>query len=315
MKYPGKFFQQQKICTLRPQGKEIVRNWLYYTLLRCYQLLNRSIFRDVWLHYHVVDDKGKKMSKSIGNVIDPHEILERYGAEPFRFWCAVEGNLDKQDFRCSFERIEGAGKTLTKLWNVARFVSMLPQTKSKKIKIETDRWIISEMNTIIKYSKEQYSKYDFHNPVIKLRHFLWETFASHYLELAKSRAYNQSGAFSKEEQESALHALNYCLENVLRLLAPVVPMFSQKIYNDIYKKNIHDEKFPVEKLVKSKIKTQDIENLNSFIWKGKKDKGLSLKSEIKELVLPKKYSPIAKDIVACHNVVKLKYGSVMELVL
>lgn len=317
MKYPGKFFHRHARCTLRPQGKEIVRNWLYYTLLRCYLLEKRSIFRDVWLHYHVVDDKGKKLSKSLGNVIDPHVILEKYGAEPFRFWCVVEGNLDKQDFRCSFERIEGAAKTLTKLWNIARFVSMMPtqQAKSKKVTTETDRWIISEMNAIIKDAKERYSKYDFHNPAIKLRHFLWETFASHYLELVKSRAYNQGGRFSKEDQESALYTLNYCLENILKLLAPVVPMFTQKIYRDIYGRNIHNEKFPTPKLTKSKISTQDIEELNSFVWKAKKDKGLSLKAEIKELMLPKKYSVISSDVAACHNVTKLRYGSAIELVL
>ncbi len=326
MKYPGKFFHRHTRCTLRPQGKEIVRNWLYYTLLRCYLLEERSIFRDVWLHYHVVDDRGKKMSKSLGNIIDPHEILEKYGAEPFRFWCVAEGNLDKQDFRCSFERIKGAGKTLTKLWNVARFVSMMPTqqrlqsnrtgtTRSKKITVETDKWIISEINNLIKYSKESYNKYDFHNPTIKLRHFLWEAFASHYLELVKSRAYNQGDRFSKEDQESALHALNYCLENILKLLAPVVPMFTQKIYRDIYGRNIHNEKFPTPKLTKTKISTQDIEELNSFIWKAKKDKGLSLKAEIKGLMLPKKYSVISSDVAACHNVTKLRYGSAIEITL
>ncbi len=315
MNYPGKFFQKHKVCTLRPQGKEIVRNWLYYTLLRCYLILGKGIFHDVWLHYHVVDDKGKKMSKSLGNVIDPHEILEKYGAEPFRLWCAVEGNLNKQDFRCSFERIEGAGKTLTKLWNISRFVSMMPSESRKKAVMETDRWIIDEMNLIIKYSKERYSKYDFHNPTIKLRHFLWETFASHYLELVKSRAYNSDNKFSKSDQASAIYALNYCLSNMLKLLAPVLPMFTQKLYANLYKKNVHSEKFPDAVRVKAKIITEDIENLNSFIWKAKRDKGLSLKAEVKELMLPKKYSIIAEDIVACHNVKKVRYGSRLELVL
>jgi len=315
MKYPEKFFQKHKFCTLRPQGKEIVRNWLYYTFLRCYLILDRGIFRDVWLHYHVVDEKGKKMSKSLGNVIDPHEILEKYGAEPFRLWCAVEGNLDKQDFRCSFERIEGTGKTLAKLWNVARFVSMLPSPRTKRTVMEMDRWIIKEMAKLIRYSRRRYNKYDFHNPTIKLRHFLWETFASHYLELVKNRAYNQDRKFSKEQQESALYALNYCLGNMLKLLAPVMPMFTQKIYKDLYKKDIHDEEFPKPKQISARISTQDIEDLNSFIWKSKKDRGLSLKAEIKELTLLRKYSVIAKDIVACHNASKLRYGRAIELIL
>ncbi len=315
MKYPGKFFQDQKICTLRPQGKEIVRTWLYYSFLRNYLLLGRGIFQDVWLHYHVVDDKGKKMSKSIGNVIDPHTILDKYGAEPFRLWCAVEGNMDSQDFRCSFDRIEGAAKTLTKLWNVARFVSAMPAPKAKKIVTETDRWIISEMNDLIKFSKEHYKRYDFHNPAIRTRHFIWETFASHYLELVKARAYNSEGKFSKDEQNSALYALNYCLQNMLKLLAPVVPIYTQKLYTELYGSSVHDEKFPDARLSKAKITAKDVEELNSFIWKSKKDKGLSLKAEIQELAMPKKYAAIAGDIAACHSVKKIKYGPAIELAL
>lgn len=80
---------------------------------------------------HVVDDKGDKMSKSLGNVVDPHEVLKKYGAEAFRIWTCLEGDISKGDIRCSFQRVEGTSKFLTKLWNIARFISsFLFQKKS-----------------------------------------------------------------------------------------------------------------------------------------------------------------------------------------
>ncbi len=315
--YPNDFFQKHKICTLRPQGKEIVRTWLYYTLLRCYQLTKNPIFKDVWIHYHVVDEHGKKMSKSVGNVLDPKIILDKYGAEPFRLWCAVEGNIAETDLRCSFERIEGAGKTLTKLWNVARFVSQFQQDSASPVKLtDTDRWIMQEINELVKHSHDCYEKYDFHSPATKIKHFLWETFASHYIELAKSRAYNPDNKFTKEEQDSAIFALNHCLDLILKLLAPIVPMLTYKIYSDLRGKDVHGEKFPeAEKEFSVAFSTEELAELNGMIWKAKKDKGISLKSEINELALPERFKTIEKDIIATHGVKKIRYDKIIEIII
>ncbi len=192
------FFEKNSPCTLRPQGKEIIRTWLYYTVLKDYLLTGKVIFKDVWINYHIVDEKGHKMSKSLGNVIDPKDILQRFGAEPFRLWAAIEGNLTKTDFRCSYERIEGTKKTITKLWNVARFISMFPPVKEFDYSHlnEADRWIIEELNGLIEYTRASYEGYDFHGPATRIKHFIWETFASHYLELVKNRAYNKDRDFS-----------------------------------------------------------------------------------------------------------------------
>ena len=303
------FFKKNFPCTLRPQGKEIVRTWLYYTVLKCYLLTNKLIFRDAWINYHIIDEKGYKMSKSKGNIIDPKDVLNKYGAEPFRLWAAVEGNLDKTDFRCSFERIEGATKTLTKLWNVSKFISMFPQTKSSNLS-DSDKWILNELNELIEYSKKKYEKYDFHNPSIKIRHFIWETLASHYLELVKSRAYNSEKQFTKEEQDSACYTLHYCLDNLLKLLAPINPMFTYKIYKDLRNKDIHFELFPeIGNKYKLKFSTKDLEELNSNVWKAKKDKGLSLIEEIKILTVPNNLKSIEKDLVKIHNVKEIKYST------
>ena len=98
------FFKKNFPCTLRPQGKEIVRNWLYYTLLKAFLLFEAKSFENVWLHMHIVDEKGKKMSKSKGNVIDPQDVLKKYGTEAFRIWTCLEGDITRGDIRCSFER-------------------------------------------------------------------------------------------------------------------------------------------------------------------------------------------------------------------
>ncbi|MBI2579207.1 MAG: valine--tRNA ligase [Candidatus Aenigmarchaeota archaeon] len=307
--YPEEFFHKHPVCTLRPQGKEIIRNWLYYTLLRCFHATGRSIFRDVWIHYHVVDESGKKMSKSVGNIIDPHEILERYSAEPFRFWAAIEGNITSDDFRCSFERIEGAGKTITKLWNVARFVSLFERPAEKPELAETDRWIMQEMNELIGFSRSSYENYDFHNPAARIKHFIWETFASHYIELVKSRAYNSAGVFTKEQQQSALYTLHYCLDTLLKLLAPVIPMITYRIYMDLRGKNIHKENFPeTDEEYKIPFSTAELEQLNSAIWKAKKDASLSLKAPVKLLALDEKFRVIEHDLKAAHSVQKIEYG-------
>lgn len=303
------FFNKMHSCTLRPQGKEIVRTWLYYTLLKSYILTDRIIFDDVWIHHHIVDEAGKKMSKSVGNVIDPHVILEKYGAEPFRLWCATEGDLSEGDLKCSFERIEGAAKTITKLWNICRFVALFDRAENVSHLEELDKWIINETNLLADFCRQRYEIYDFHEPAVRLKHFLWETFASHYLELVKNRAYNQSSAFTKKQQESALYTLHYCIDMLLKMLAPVIPFVTYEICMKMRGDDVHKEKFPEPNvLYEVPFRKEDIEALNSSIWKAKKDKSLSLKAKVAKLTIPEKFQGIEKDIIYTHSVEKLDYG-------
>jgi valyl-tRNA synthetase len=308
------FFRQNPQCSLRPQGKEIIRTWLYYTLLKDYLLTGKCIFEDVWINYHIIDEKGYKMSKSAGNGIDPKDVLDRFGAEPFRLWAALEGNLEKTDFRCSFERIEGAGKTVSKLWNVARFISMF---NPKDLSFESvnehltdlDKWILNETNLLIIGANESYERYDFHNPVASIRHFIWEVFASNYLELVKNRAYNQNNEFTEGQKNAAIYTLNHVLDSVLILLAPVIPFITYKIYWSLRGKDIHFEKFiTVGKEFRVNISTSEIVELNSFIWKSKKEKGLSLRDEVKKLIIDEKFKGIQHDLISAHNIKHLLFG-------
>lgn len=304
-----KFFEKNSPCSLRPQGKEIIRTWLYYTLLKCYLLTGKCIFNDAWINYHIVDEKGKKMSKSTGNVINPQEVLKKFGAEPFRLWAAVEGNLERDDFRCSFERIEGTGKTIVKLWNVAKFISMFDNA-SKPAKLNPlDEWILSELDRLVAVADESYGNYNFHEPAIQLKHFIWETFASHYMELVKNRAYNQEGKCSKEEQESALYTLHACLETLLKLLAPIMPMLTYKLSMDLFGKDVHFEEFPkADGKHKAPFATEELLAFDSAVWKAKKDKALSLKAEVKKAVIPEALKAIEKDLCSTHGIKQVEYG-------
>jgi valyl-tRNA synthetase len=310
------FFSKNSPCTLRPQGKEIVRTWLYYTLLKDYLLTGEVIFKDVWINYHIVDEKGHKMSKSMGNVIDPKDILDRFGAEPFRMWAAIEGNLVKTDFRCSFDRIEGTKKTITKLWNVARFISMFPYVSVFNLDDlpEADKWIIEEMSKLIEYARESYENYDFHGPATRIKHFIWETFASHYLELVKSRAYNRDDSFSEKEMGAAHFTLHLVLENILKLLSPIIPLITYRIYMDIKGLDIHLTDFPVPiSRFKIRFSTEDLEGLNSFVWKAKKDGGVSLRDEVMELLMSEKFRGVEKDLKNMHNIQKIGFGESREI--
>jgi len=309
------FFKHNPTCSLRPQGKEITRTWLYYTLLKDYLLTGHCIFDDVWINYHIVDENGKKMSKSSGNGIDPKEILDKFGAEPFRLWAALEGNLEKTDFRCSFERIEGAGKTISKLWNVSKFITMFKESEFKNMTeaephfTELDKWILNEANLLVIECHQQYPHYDFHNPIVSIRHFIWEEFASQYLELVKNRAYNQNNEYTKEQQHAAIFTLNYVMDALLKMMAPVLPLITYRVYKELRNKDIHFEPFVQQWKIHEDVTltTEDITALNSYIWKSKKDSGKSLKDEIKKLVINHKFKSIQHDIISAHNVKHLSF--------
>ncbi len=293
------FFKKAYPASLRPQGKEIVRTWLYYTLLRGYLETGKACFKDVWIHNHITDASGRKMSKSLGNVIDPQELLRDYGAEALRFWVAIEGDLAKQDLSCSKEKIKAELKTMNKLLNVARFVSQFSKPKKKPKLTNLDQLFLDYAEYLTALADTSYERYDFHHPALKLREFLWEQFASHYLELVKNRAYNQESLFSKEESASACYTLHAILERWLTLAYPIVPQITSCIAAE-FKLDLTE--FPKAKKAKDPSTTiNELMAFNSHVWKAKKEKGLSLREPITDIIIPKSLKPFEKDLKACHN--------------
>jgi valyl-tRNA synthetase len=325
------FFSKNSQCSLRPQGKEIVRTWLYYTLLKDFLLTGKTMFKDVWIHHHIVDEKGYKMAKSKGNGIDPHKVMEKFGAEPFRLWCAIEGNLDKTDFRCSFERIENAGKVLEKLWNVSKFISMFeydnsieqseddtPSSAGEKVHVELmeiDKWILSELNEIVGMSRDRFEIYDFHNPSVKIINFIRDDFASHYLETVKRRAYNndENFKFTDAQKAGAIKTLRDSIKIILELLAPINPAMTQYIYQELFQKNVHQQKFPEKKNYSSEINGEDLINFNSAVWKAKKEGKKTMKDTVKKAIAPKSLKNVEKEIKAMHNIETLEFGKEIKI--
>ncbi|MEM4625538.1 MAG: class I tRNA ligase family protein, partial [Candidatus Pacearchaeota archaeon] len=297
----NEFFNKSYPATLRPQGKEIVRTWLYYTLLRGYLETKKPCFRDVWIHQHILDERGRKMSKSLGNVINPQEIIREIGAECFRLWIAEEGDLSKQDLSCSKEKIRSMRKSINKLINVSRFIMQFKKPEKPKKIEKIDELFIACIEDLTLYCDKCYEKYDFYHPAIKLREFLWETFASHYIELIKSRAYNEENKFSEEESNSARYSLHFILERYLHLVYPIIPQVSSVI---AFEKGINLLKADFPKPIKHKVNTKKIEKIIEFnkkVWKAKKESGISLRSAIKNIKIPRGLEEYEKDIRMCHN--------------
>jgi valyl-tRNA synthetase len=294
----SEFYSATYPTALRPQAKDIIRTWLYYTVLRCLQLTGRSPFDHAWIMGYGVDEKGEKMSKSRGNVIDPMPILKKYGADAFRLWAASESSLGS-DFRVSEVKIAGVGKFITKLWNVSRFISNFPYPSRADL-TPTDKWILSELYAMVKEATEGYKDYNFFVPANKVREFLWNVFAPNYVELVKQRAYGEG--FSDGEQGAAHYALHVCLRTVLLLLAPITPFITDRIWIDMYNgKSIHEEKFPdsLHDYGLSSL-TQKIVDFNSHVWNTKREKGLSLRDKI-AIEIPKELNVLEKDLKVMHN--------------
>ena len=311
--YVTKFGKDQKLyeytypAALRPQAKDIIRTWLHYTMLRCVQLTGKAPWTDAWIMGYGVDEKGEKMSKSKGNVIDPFPVIQQYGADTFRFWSASEANLG-YDFRCSEQRIAGAQKFLSKLWNVGRFLSSFEIVKEKPSRLEpSDEWILGELDSLVQQCRKGYEEYNFFVPANAIRDFTWNVFAAHYIEMVKGRAYD-----SKAGHESALYTLHRCFSTLLLLLAPMTPFIAEELWSKMYSdKSIHHQLLPSALGENGDPKlTKAITDFNSLVWNKKKEtisketgKPMSLKEPI-DIAVPAELVSFAADLVAMHNLMQ-----------
>jgi valyl-tRNA synthetase len=299
------FHEKTYPTTIRPQGKDIIRTWLHYSILRCYQITGKVPWGDVWVTGWGLDEKGERMSKSKGNVIDPIQMLNKYGAENFRLWIASEVSVGS-DYTCSEQKIASPGKFLTKLWNVSRFIASFEKpglTPSLDDLSPSDRWILAELGRIIDDCRAGYEDYNFFIPANKLRDFTWNVFAAHYVELAKGRAYG--AGFSEKEMRSARYTLYQCLRSVLLLLAPICPFITEALWLRVFSnKSIHEERFPDAKLWnRDYLKYgKGLLEFDSLIWNEKKAKGLSLKEPLKTTI-PSELRMFTEDLKTMHNLI------------
>lgn len=282
------------ICSVRPQGRDIVRTWLYYTALKSLLLRGQRPFEHAWITGLGMDKQGRKMSKSLGNVIDPDLIIGKVGSDAFRLWIAGESTVG-DDFRINEEKIMGAGKFMQKLANVAAFVGKFPQPDAKPARLHpADEWILGELDQVIATSVAAYKGLDFFTPANAVRSFVWNTFAPHYVEMVKGRAYNNDPA--------ACWTLHHVLRTALELLAPITPFASHYYAHGIYGTDVHRASFPKPiggpHLPNT---TTEIIAFNSVVWKTKQEKGLSLGAPIEGVIVPDPLKPFEAELKDMHK--------------
>jgi len=308
----NEFFRKAFPASLRPQGMDIVRSWLYYSILRVYLLFKEMAFKSVRLSGMGMDAKGNPMHKSKRNIVYPESMFRKYGADAFRFWSASEAKLGSS-YRFDEARVKGGSLFLTKLWNIARFISSFPVVAEDYELAPLDQMMLAQLNDLISECESGYSELNMHPPANALRNFAWNIFADHYVEAAKPRAYSQNREFDEKLQRGAWYTLHTCLSSILKLLAPICPFLTEALWRELYStESIHLQHLPQEKEEwKSKLKdlSERFMNFNTSIWKYKKEKTIALSQGIEATVYgPEKLEPFKADLKAMHKIKELRFG-------
>ena len=311
---------------VRPQGKEIVRTWLYYTLLKSALLFDKPGFVNIWIDGLGMDPWGRKMSKSLGNGIDAESVLEcgaggktgtwkirgpggkqvtlqakKIGSECFRFWKAADAQVG-DDFQINPEQIESRYfGVLTKIFNVGRFASQFDfggdLDKVPDNLENEDQWILAEFSVLLEKARVGYSGLDIYTAAQGIKTFSTGVFASHWLEMSKTRLYNGD--------TSATWTLHRIFRDLLSILSPICPFFTHHLSTTLYEKSAVDvDTFPeipmsgTEEWTKM---TDSLVGFNSAVWKAKKDAGISLAAPISGHTVPDELKNIGPALVSMHK--------------
>ncbi|MBQ7564178.1 MAG: valine--tRNA ligase [Lachnospiraceae bacterium] len=212
-------------------GYDIIFFWVIRMIFSGYEQMGDKPFKTVLFHGLIRDSLGRKMSKSLGNGIDPLEIIEKYGADALRL-TLVTGNAPGNDMRFYYERVEASRNFANKVWNASRFILMNMEgktvTEPEKEALEpVDQWIISKLNTVVKEVTENLDKFELGIAVQKTYDFIWDEFCDWYIEMVKPRLYNTEDTVS---QNVALYTLKTVLIDALKLLHPYMPFITEEIF-------------------------------------------------------------------------------------
>ncbi|HEY8805925.1 MAG TPA: valine--tRNA ligase [Clostridium sp.] len=215
-------------------GYDIIFFWVARMIFSGIYNLKEVPFETVIMHGMVRDEQGRKMSKSLGNGIDPLDVIDKYGADALRFSLAT-GNSPGSDIRFYESRVEAARNFANKIWNASRFVMMnfneelMTNYKDSRNYTVADKWILSRMNTVTKEVTENIEKYEIGIALQKTHDFMWTEFCDWYIELIKPVLYAEDG----EAKGIALNVLNKVLKTGLKLLHPVMPFITEEIYTHL----------------------------------------------------------------------------------
>lgn len=214
-------------------GYDIIFFWVIRMVFSALEQTGKSPFKHVLIHGLVRDDQGRKMSKSLGNGIDPLEVIDKYGADALRL-TLITGNAPGNDMRFYWERVENSRNFANKIWNATRFIMMnMEKADFSDVKLSdltiADRWILSKVNTLAKEMTDNMEKFELGIAVSKVYDFIWEEFCDWYIEMVKPRLYNDED----ETKAAALWTLKTVLIQALKLLHPYMPFITEEIFCNI----------------------------------------------------------------------------------
>ena len=274
---------------IRQQGHDIIRTWLYYTILRCFIITGSSPFEEVIINGHILGPDGYSMSKSKGNVVNPIDGINEYGADSLRQ--SLLSITIGSDFSFKWENVKFGKNFLQKIWSACRFSSNFIDDFSSndvnQLKLTIlDQWILTKLSYQSELIAESIEKRQLHKAIEHIQNFFWHEFCDHYLETVKSRLYQIK---SVDDYDAARGTIYQVIWTTIRWLAPICPHITEEIYDKIFKKTqnlntIHMSKWPNEKFdfISSELETtgQIIIDVIAIIRNKKSSLSISLKDSL-----------------------------------
>ncbi len=305
--------------TIRPQAHDIITFWLFNTVVKS-QLHNKvNPWKDCVISGWALDPKGRKMSKSKGNVIEPQIMIEKYSADCLRFWAA--GSKLGEDLSFQEKDLVTGQKFVTKFWNASKFAIMHLEDYDlkKSSKLEGfDKWILSKLNNLIKTSTESFEKYEYARTKADTELFFWQVLCDNYLEIVKDRLYNPD-VRGKEERHAAQYALYNSVLSCLKLMAPITPYFTEEVYHLYFAdkeklKSVHISKWPE---YDKKLDDADAEKIGDVAveiiaavrqCKNKNQKSLKDPISVLTIETKEKLDDFMEDLKATTKAEKIEFG-------
>ena len=276
-----KKFEKYYPMSLRPQAHDIIRTWAFYTILRCSLLTDEKPFENMMMGGFILSEDGTPMHASLGNVIDPLEVIEKYGSDAFRCYAASCALGEDNPFRTK-DVVRGV-KLLTKIWNVQQFISnVIKDEKPKETElIDIDKWILTKYSKLVNNCKKQMDEFGYSQTMKEIEFFLWHELADHYIEMIKSSIYENKNV------DSIRYTLYTIGLGTLKLFAPFFPHITEEIYFNFYKKfedevSIHLSSWP-ETIIIDEEKENAGEEVKRYISKvrsWKSEQGIALNAPI-----------------------------------
>jgi valyl-tRNA synthetase len=250
--------------SLRPQGHDIISFWLFNTMVKSQLHFKMKPWDDCFINGWMLDPKGKKMSKSKGNIIEPQVMIDKYSSDALRFMAG--GCKLGEDLAFPEKELLAGQRTIVKMYNAARFVFMQVEGFDRQSTPELqvmDKWVLSKLNRLIKDATAAFEVHDYNKPRLDTDKLFWQVFCDAYLEIVKDRIYNEH----RVHTEAAQYGLYHALYTILKLFAPFVPHITEELYHKYYKEqkkhlSIHTAPWPA---VNEELIDDNVERIGDFI--------------------------------------------------